>query len=71
MEHGITIEINGHQTTIEKIGKVWRAQVGGLTICSCSTRKATRENAEFLLRTPFAAALTMRHVAPAHYGRAA
>jgi uncharacterized protein YlaN (UPF0358 family) len=59
-EHGFTLDINGYRTTIEKIGKVWRAQVNNLTICSCSTRKATRENAEFLLRSQFAAAITMR-----------
>jgi len=63
-EHGITIDINGYQTTIEKIGKVWRAQVNNLTICSCNTRKATKENAEFLLRSNFAASLTMKQT---HY----
>lgn len=35
--------------TIEKVGKTWRAQYDGLTICSCSTRRATEQNAEYLM----------------------
>ena len=35
--------------TIEKVGKVWRAQFHGVTICSCLTKKATVANAEYLM----------------------
>lgn len=58
--NGMTMEIGGYQTTIEKVGKVWRATVNGLTICSCNTRSATKANAEFLLRSHFAAHITMK-----------
>jgi hypothetical protein len=61
--NGYTYEFNGYKLTLEQVGKVWRAQVNNLTICSCSTRKATKENAEFLLRSPFAARITMQVLA--------
>jgi hypothetical protein len=60
--NGFTLDINGYQTTIEQVGKVWRAQVNNLTICSCPTRKATKQNAEFLLRSEFAARITKQVV---------
>ncbi len=34
---------------IEKIGKVWRATFDGVTICACSTKRATEANAEYLM----------------------
>lgn len=60
--NGYTYEFNGYQLTIEQVGKVWRGVANGATICSCTTRKATKDNAEFLLRSPFAARLTQKIV---------
>lgn len=38
---------------IEKIGKVWRALYtgpnGAVTLCSCATKRATEQNAEYLM----------------------
>jgi hypothetical protein len=36
---------------VEKVGKVWRATYDGKTICSCRTKRATEQNAEFIMRT--------------------
>jgi len=36
---------------VEKIGQVWRATYDGVTICSCNTKRATVQNAEFIMRT--------------------
>ena len=36
---------------VEKVGKVWRAQYKGVTICSTMTKQSCIDNAEFLMRT--------------------
>jgi hypothetical protein len=35
--------------TIGRVGKVWRAQYNGVTICSCYTKSATKANADYLM----------------------
>ena len=35
---------------VERVGRVWRAQYDGVTICSCATKSATQVNAEFLMQ---------------------
>ena len=36
---------------VEQVGRVWRAQYDGVTICSCATKSATERNAEFLMQS--------------------
>ena len=40
---------NSGGVVIEKVGKFWRAQFNGVTICSCYTKASTKANADYLM----------------------
>lgn len=46
----MTKQIGPYAVTFEKIGRVWRAQVNGKTICACPTKRDTLNNADFICR---------------------